>query len=157
MNKFLLILGWSVVLALVLVACGPAASSTTDAVTVLENYYAALTASDLEKAMSYVADDAVFIDPMGRYVGKENIQNVYAAQMNIGGKWEATNISDSNGKGRLVYLFKGYINDVVVFNGPGLTVVKDGKIIFDGSEGNWKGECDRGPSQSFCGDQYSHH
>ena len=152
MSKFLLVLVWSVALALILAACGSPASSTTDSVTVLENYYDALTAGDLEKAMSFVADDAVFIDPMGKYVGKENIQDVYAPQMNRGGKWEPSEIKDVNGKGRLVYDFRAYINDVAVYSGTGLTVVKDGKIIFDGTEFHWKGECDRDASQSFCSD-----
>ena len=152
MNKFLLVLGWSVAVALILAACGSPASSTGDPVTVLENYYDALTADDLEKAMSFVADDAVFIDPMGKYVGKENIQDVYAAQMNIGGRWEPSEIKDVNGKGRLVYDFKAFINDVPVYSGKGLTVVKDGKIIFDGTEFHWKGECDQDPTQSFCAD-----
>ena len=152
MKKLLFIASLSVVLGLLLAACGPADTATSDSVTVLQNYYQALSSSDLDKAMSYVADDAVFIDPMGKYVGKENIQDVYAAQMNIGGKWEATNIKDTNGKGRLVYDFKGFINDMPVYSGPGLTVVKDGKIIFDGTEFHWKGECDRDPSQSFCSD-----
>ena len=152
MKKLFLIVSLSVVLVLVLAACGSADTSTTDSVTVLQNYYQALTSSELDKAMSYVADDAVFIDPMGKYVGKENIQEVYAAQMNIGGKWEPTNIKDTNGKGRLVYDFKAFINDMQVYSGTGLTVVKDGKIIFDGTDYNWKGECDRDASQSFCTD-----
>jgi hypothetical protein len=121
-------------------------------ITVAEDYYAALTAGDLDKAISYVADDAVFIDPMGKYVGLEEIRAAYEGQVNIDGKWEATNIRDSNGKGRLIYEFKAYINKVVVYSRDGLTVVKDGKIIFDGSEFTWKGECKRDPAQSFCAD-----
>ena len=150
MKKLLVIASLSVVL--VLVACGSADTSTADSVTVLEDYYAALTAGDLDKAMSYVADDAVFIDPMGKYVGLEEIRAAYVGQVNIGGKWEPSNIKDTNGKSRLVYDFKAYINDVLVYDGAGLTVVKDAKIIFDGSEFHWKGECDRDPSQSFCAD-----
>ena len=152
MNKFLLVLGWSVTFALILAACGSSAASTADPVTVLEDYNAALTAGDLEKAMSFVADDAIFIDPMRKHVGIAEIRAEYAAQMNIGGKWEPTNIKDTNGKGRLVYDFKAYINDVPVYTGTGLTVVQNGKIIFDGTEFHWKGECEREPSQSFCSD-----
>ena len=152
MKKLLFITSLSVVLVLVLAACGSADTATTDSVTVLQNYYAALTAGDLDKAMSYVADDAVFIDPMGKYVGLEEIRAAYEGQVNIGGKWEPSNIKDTNGKGRLVYDFKAFINDVLVYDGTGLTVVKDGKIIFDGSEFHWKGECDRDASQSFCTD-----
>jgi hypothetical protein len=129
MKMPLLIASLSIVLVLVLAACGSSAASTADPVTVLEDYYAALTAGDLEKAMSFVAADAIF-----------------------GGKWEPTNIKDTNGKGRLVYDFKAYINDVPVYTGTGLTIVKNGKIIFDGAEFYWKGECEREPSQSFCSD-----
>src|SRR4026207_893432 len=152
MKKPLLIASLSIVLVLVLAACGSSAASTADPVTVLEDYTAALTAGDLEKAMSFVADDAIFIDPMRKHVGIAEIRAEYAAQMNIGGKWEPTNIKDTNGKGRLVYDFKAYINDVPVYTGTGLTVVKNGKIIFDGAEFYWKGECEREPSQSFCSD-----
>jgi len=152
MKKPLLIASLSIVLVLVLAACGSADISTTDSVTVLETYYVALTAGDLEKAMSLVADDAVFIDPMGKYVGIEQIHAMYESQMNIGGRWEPSEIKDVNGKGRLVYDFKAFINDMPVYSGKGLTVVKDGKIIFDGTEFYWKGECEREPSQSFCAD-----
>ena len=151
--KILLIqFGWSVLLVLVIVACGSPSSSRTDAVTVLETYYDALTGGDLDKALSLVANNAVFIDPMGKYVGLDEIRAVYEPQMNMGRKWEPTNIKDTNGKGRLVYDFKAYINDMTVYSGEGLTVIKDGKIIFDGSEFTWKGECDRDPAQSFCAD-----
>jgi len=72
--------------------------------------------------------------------------------MNIGGRWEPSEIKDVNGKGRLVYDFNAFINDMPVYSGNGLTVVKDGKIIFDGTEFHWKGERDRDPTQSFCDD-----
>jgi hypothetical protein len=142
----------SIALVIVLAACGLAGTPMTGSVAVLQNYYQALSSNDLDKAMSYVADDAIFIDPRGRYVGMEQIRAAYEGQMNIGGKWEATNIKDTNGKGRLVYDFEGFINDSSVYSGPGLTVVKNGKIIFDGNEFHWKGECDREPSQNFCAD-----
>ena len=152
MKKLFFIPSWLVVFVLVLAACGPVDTTTPDPITVLQNYYQALSSSDLDQAMSYVADDAVFIDPMGKYVGKENIQDVYAAQMNIGGKWEPSNIKDTNSKGRLAYDFKAFINDRQVYSGTGLTVVRDGKIIFDGTDYNWERECKNDPSQSFCSD-----
>jgi ketosteroid isomerase-like protein len=152
MKTLFFIASLSVVLVLVLAACGSADTATPDPVSVLQDYYQALSSNDLDKAMSYVADDAVFLDPMGKYVGKENIRDVYAAQMNIGGKWVATNIKDTNGKGRLVYDFNGFINDSLVYSGTALTVVKDGKIIFDGAEYHWTAECNRDPTQSFCAD-----
>jgi ketosteroid isomerase-like protein len=152
MMKKLVFTSGIILLVLALTACGAAVNSRTDAVIVLENYYDALTAGDLEKAMSFVDDNAVFIDPMGKYVGKENIRKVYAPQMNIGGRWEPSEINDVNGKGRLVYDFTAYLHDSAVYSGTGLTVVKDGKIIFDGSERTWEGECKRDPTQSFCAD-----
>ena len=156
--KKLLITYSAVLCILAIVGCSPTAtpttnpSTTSDAAQTLLDYYQALTDGDIDKALSYVADDAVFIDPMGKYIGKENIRAVYAPQMNKGGRWEPSNIKDVNGKGRLIYDFTAYINDNPVFSGPGLTVVKDGRIIFDGSEASWKGECKRYPAQSFCGD-----
>ena len=149
MKKLLFIICIAI-LPMVMASCG--STTTPNPVTVLQNHYQALSSSDLDKAMSDVDDDAVFIDPMGKYVGKENIRDVFVSQMNIGAKWEVTNIKDTNGKGRLVYDLECFVNDALVCSGPWLTVVKDGKIIFDGSEGDWKGECDRDPSQSFCGD-----
>jgi limonene-1,2-epoxide hydrolase len=157
MNKLLVVSSLLLTLS-AFVACSsgttpsPTGVTTTDAVKILQAYFQALTEGDIDKAMSFVADDAVFIDPMGKYVGEENIRAVYAPQMNKGGRWEPSDINDVNGKGKLIYNFTAYIDDTIVFSGKGLTVVKDGKIIFDGGGASWIRECEREPSQSFCGD-----
>jgi len=148
MNKILFIISWSVILTLVLTACG--APAAADPVTVVENYYDALTASDLEKAMSFFADDAVYLDQMARISGKEDIRAWLQGLIDTGQSYEVSDLTNTNG--RLEYKIKVSVNDRQVYSGLAVTVVKDGKIIFDGTKALWDAECNRDASLPFCAD-----
>jgi hypothetical protein len=92
----------------------------------------ALKARDIDKVMSFVADDAVFIDPGGRYSGQAEIRATTQSAINDGVIVEVSNVSDTNG--RLVYEYEVFVDGGLFTLGTGLTIVKDGKIVFDGTE-----------------------
>ena len=65
-----------VTVSLFLAACAPVAPATpakdlSDPLTLVTEYYAAIEASDIEKAMRFVSDDYVMTDPTGFTIGRE--------------------------------------------------------------------------------------
>ena len=135
---------------LILVACGPAAP---DPVTVYQSFLEAVNAKQLDEAMSFVADDAVFVDGMSKYSGKEEIRAYLLPQINMDGKGEASEIVDTNG--RLDYNFKAFVTGNEVYSGTGLTIVENGKIIFDGKDYLLAAESKLDASQGFCAEKYN--
>ena len=133
--------------SLLLAACAPSASTPNPAA-ILEGYIHSFNARQLDEAISLVADDAVFIDPGGKYVGEAQIRATLQSAINDGVTLEVSNISDTNG--RLVYEYKVFVGGGLFTSGTGLTIVQDGKIIFDGTEETWTEECNRDASQRFC-------
>jgi hypothetical protein len=150
--KKLLLVSCVAPLLLGLVACGSPAASTPDPVTVYQSFLEAVNAKQLDEAMSFIADDAVFIDGMGKYSGKEEIQAYLLPQINVDGKGEASDFVNTNG--RLDYNFKAFVSGNEVYSGTSMTIVEDGKIIFDGKDYIWNRECEQDASQSFCGEKY---
>jgi ketosteroid isomerase-like protein len=100
---------------------------------VVGRYYQALNAKDLELAMSFVASDAVFINPTGTYEGTEAIRESLGGLNKDGITFEVSNLHGF--LGRIVYDYKVMQGENLLDQGSnGLTIVKDGKIIFDGTE-----------------------
>ena len=96
-------------------------------------YYDALNAKDIDKAMSFIAPDAVFINPNGTFSGaaeiKQSLEEGFAVELtfNLGNFREDA--------GRVVYDYEVLVAGEIVETGTdGLTIVKDGKIVFDGTE-----------------------
>jgi hypothetical protein len=147
-KRFLLIL--FIILAQTLAACAPAAS-TPEPASILLGYYDALEARDIDKVMSFWADDAVYSDGSVRQSGQEEIRAGQQSAINDRVTVEVSNINDTNG--RLVYDYKVLVDGRLWLSGTGLTIVQDGKIIFDGTEATWTEECNRDSSQSFCATQ----
>jgi hypothetical protein len=137
-----------VVLAQILAACGSATASTPEPTGVLQGYYDALQARDIEKLMSFVADNAVFLDQGLRYSGHAEIRASLQSAIKDYVTVDVSNVSDTNG--RLVYDFRVFVSKTPVLSGTGLTIVRDGKIIFDGTEESWAAECERDSTQGFC-------
>lgn len=74
MNRIVM-LSLIVIIAL-LTACQSATSGQpTDPAAVMDAYTEAINAHDVEKALSYVADDAVYERPNGAFNGKAEIRN----------------------------------------------------------------------------------
>jgi hypothetical protein len=65
--------GFAFMLAMWLVGCA-AASQPTDPAAVMDAYTVAINAGDVEKALSFVADDAVYNRPAGQFKGKAEIR-----------------------------------------------------------------------------------
>lgn len=122
----------SLVLLALLVGCQSNATGNPDAVQVVKDYYAALNEGQIDKAMTYVSDEASFINPTGTYVGKAAIQESLQGLATDGITFDLSGFEDDNG--RIVYDYKVMQGDQVLDQGSGgLTIVRDGKIIFDGT------------------------
>ena len=126
---------------LAIVAFGLAATSFAEAasprpgnaVQIVKAFYADVNANRIDKAMRYVAPTAVFINPIGKYTGKPAIRAFLQRGASEGIVFEHTNFRVHGG--RVVYDFRVKQNSSIVAAGKdGLTVVKAGKIVFDGTE-----------------------
>jgi hypothetical protein len=151
--KKLALIGLTALLLFVLVACsGPAATSspepTPEPASVLQGFMDALAAKDIDAVMSFWAEDAVQIDQFGRNVGLEEIRASHQSAIDDDVTFEVSNVTESNG--RLVYDYRVFNSGVLVASGTGLTIVEDGKIVFDGTEESLAAECERDASQTFC-------
>ena len=74
MNRLLVVL--LIVVTTLLTACqsGGGSSQPTDPAAVMDAYTAAINAHDVEGALSYVADNAVYHRPAGDFNGKEEVR-----------------------------------------------------------------------------------
>jgi ketosteroid isomerase-like protein len=100
---------------------------------VVQKYYDALNAKNLDLAMSFIASDALFINPTGTYEGADAIRDSLVGLNTDGITFELSNFRNTEGK--IVYDYKVVQNGNLLDQGTnGLTVVKDGLVIFDGTE-----------------------
>jgi ketosteroid isomerase-like protein len=103
-----------------------------DAVGVVEAYYAALNAGDLEGTMGFVADEALFRNPLGEYTGSEAISTHLASVIADGLTFTLTDFRVCDG--RVVYDYEVLQNGTPIGSGDDrLTIAQDGKIVFDGT------------------------
>jgi hypothetical protein len=135
-----------------LAACGPAATPTPDPISILQGYYDAVNAKDIDKAMSFIAEDAVFTGELGAtFSGHPEIRATLQSAIDAGVTFEVSDVRATNG--RLVYEYLAHVPNVLSPSGTGLAIVKDGKIIFDGTEATWTEECAKDATQRFCAEQ----
>lgn len=134
MNIKRILLTLMVTLTVVLAACGPAATPTPpDPAAVVQRYYEAVNTKQLDTAMTFIADNAVFVNPYGKFTGKDDIRASLQLVMNDGITFDLSNFRDTNG--RVVYDYKVFVNGEEVEVGTdGLTIVRDGKITLDSTE-----------------------
>lgn len=100
---------------------------------VVQRYYAAVNAKDTDKAMSYLASNAVFANPTGKYTTPAEIRASLDGLAKDGISFELSNFSEQ--AGRVVYDYKVLMGSDVLDSGTdGLTIVQDGLIVFDGTE-----------------------
>ncbi|WP_374687643.1 nuclear transport factor 2 family protein [Promineifilum sp.] len=131
MKKYLVVIG--ALLVLLLSACGGMAQNEPDPVTVVQEFYTAIAEKQLETAMSHVADDALFINPTGTFTGKDEVRENISALIDGGFVFELRDLVNTNGK--VNYGYTLYIGGEAVEEGDnGVTIVKDGKVVFDGLE-----------------------
>ena len=100
--------------------------------------------------MKFLSDDAVVIDRTGRLDGSQAIRhdlelNFVPGQM----RFELSDLSSDGNE--VTYTIKVYEDDTLVATyDDGLTIVVDGKIIFDGQERYRSIKCNQDPAQAFC-------
>ena len=100
---------------------------------VVQKYYEAVNAKNLDLAMAFIAPDSLFINPTGTYEGAEAIRASLAGLNTDGITFDLSNFR--NTEGRIVYDYKVMQGGNLLDQGTnGLTVVKDGLVIFDGTE-----------------------
>jgi len=100
---------------------------------IVQKYYDALNAKNLDLAMTYIAREAVFINPTGTYEGPDAIRDSLAGLNTDGITFELSNFRNTTGS--VLYDYKVMQGSNLLDQGTnGLTVVKDGKIVFDGTE-----------------------
>jgi len=100
---------------------------------IVQKYYEALNAKKLDFAISFIAGDAVFINPTGTYKGKSAIHESLKSLNTDGITFDLSNFRNTSGK--VVYDYKVMQGTNLLDQGTdGLTIVKDGKIVFDGTE-----------------------
>ncbi len=100
---------------------------------VVQKYYDALNGKNLDLAMTYIAPDALFINPTGTYEGADAIRDSLAGLNTDGITFDLSNFR--NTEGQIVYDYKVMQGANLLDQGTnGLTVVKDGKVVFDGTE-----------------------
>ncbi|HJS17182.1 MAG TPA: nuclear transport factor 2 family protein [Anaerolineales bacterium] len=100
---------------------------------IVQKYYEALNAKQLDLAMSFIALDALFINPTGTYEGGAAIRESLAGLNTDGITFDLSNFRNTDGQ--VVYDYKVMQGANLLDQGTnGLTVVKDGKIVFDGTE-----------------------
>jgi hypothetical protein len=130
MKKYIVVIG--AILVLLLAACsGGAAQTETDPITIVREFYAAIAGQEVDKAMTYVAEDAQFINPTGTYNGKDEVRGNIQALSDGKFVFELRDLKNDNGL--VTYGYTLYIDGEAVEEGDnGATVVRDGKIVFDG-------------------------
>ncbi len=83
--------------------------------------------------MFFIAPDAIFINPTGTYEGTASIRESLAGLNTDGITFDLSNFRNTDGQ--IVYDYKVLQGGNVLDQGTnGLTVVKDGLVIFDGTE-----------------------
>jgi hypothetical protein len=124
---------------LAVVAVGHAATSSVAAgprpeiaVQIVKAFYADVNANEIDKAMHYVGPGADFINRTGKYTGRAAVREFLRRGASGGIVYEHTNFRVDSG--RVVYDFRvKQYGSVVAAGNDGLTVVKAGRIVFDGT------------------------
>lgn len=133
MGKSLSALFLGSLLVFIMSACQSNITTDSEAVAIVQAYYDALNQQQIDKAMTYIADDASFINPTGSYEGKEAIQSSLEGLATDGITFKLNAFKDDNG--RVTYDYEVLMGEQVLDTGSnGLTIVRDGKIVFDGTE-----------------------
>jgi ketosteroid isomerase-like protein len=100
---------------------------------VVQKYYEALNAQKLDLAMSFIAPDALFVNPTGTYEGADAIRESLAGLNTDGITFNLSNFRNTSGT--IAYDYEVLQSGNVLDKGTnGLTIVQSGWITFDGTE-----------------------
>jgi hypothetical protein len=124
------------VLAVIWMAPAPVSAQPMDPAAVIDAYTAAINAHDLEAALAFVSDDAVYMRPAGRYVGiaevAEFIDGLIQQQVRIELIGERQVL-----RNYVTWTSRVTLTDPMNPNAPPMvltnqseSIVRDGKIVF---------------------------
>ena len=124
-------------LAVILINLVAACTSTTppSPTSIVQSYYAAINGKKLDEALNYLHNDILLTTPNGKTQGKDAVSKYLAQMLKDDFKSENSNYREKNGEVRYDYIVY-FGGSEVDRNTNGLTIVKDGKIIFDGLDGD---------------------
>jgi ketosteroid isomerase-like protein len=100
---------------------------------IVQHYYDAVNRGAIDEAAVFIADDAIFINPTGSYTGKAEIVASLRTQAKDGLMFELSNFREQDGRVVYDYVVKAG-GDVLDKGADGVTTVKNGQIVFDGTE-----------------------
>lgn len=108
-------------------------STALDPIAIVQTAYEAIANGDVDTVAALYADDVALTYPGGKIQGKDAALTILRAWIADGFHSENSNYRENNGEVR--YDYKVFFGDELVDeNTNGLTIVKDGEIIFDGLE-----------------------
>lgn len=122
--------------AFLLAGCQSTTSTRpTDPAAVMDAYTAAINAHDVEAALAYVADDAVYNRPTGQFTGKEQIRGFIESLIARNVRVELVGERQVQGD-RVTWTSRVFLSDPENPDGPPLeivnnseSVVQNGKIV----------------------------
>lgn len=136
-----------IAIALSLISCAP--SQPTDPIGIMQESNERLNAGDVDGFMQFFAEDAVMSDERGKTVGFQAIREYM--QKEVVDKGIRFELSDLSVDGNIVtYACHAYMGNMDLGTYSGLDVIKDGKIIYEGSVDVYRLDCEKDPSQAFC-------
>src|SRR5688572_24278708 len=128
-----------VLLIFTLVACVPSSTADIqpageDELTVFKHFYEATSAKDINRAMTFVAEDAIFANEQGRWSGPGPIRAyLHGGLIENNITFELSDFKQTGNK--ITYTYKILMNGNEIDTGQdGLAIVENSKIIFFGTE-----------------------
>jgi limonene-1,2-epoxide hydrolase len=113
--------------------CGGAKPASPDPVQIVKAFFDAVNAHQIDKAMSYISPKAVFDEPIGTFTGRAAVRGLVRREVEHQVVFHHSNFRVHGG--RVVYDFRitQYPTGIVATGDDGLTIVKNGKIVWDGT------------------------
>jgi limonene-1,2-epoxide hydrolase len=113
--------------------CGGAQSASRGPAQVVKAFFDAVNAGQIDKAMNYVSPKAVFDEPIGTFTGRAAVRGLVQREVKNQVLFHHSNFRVHGG--RVVYTFRvtQYPEGIIATGNDGLTIVKDGKIVWDGT------------------------
>jgi limonene-1,2-epoxide hydrolase len=115
--------------------CGEGRSASGGPVQIVKAFFDDLNAHQIDKAMRYVSPKAIFDEPIGRFTGRTAIRGLLRREVFR----DRIVVHHSNFRvhgDRVVYDYRLTADPggIVATGNNGLDIVKDGKIVYDGTE-----------------------
>jgi limonene-1,2-epoxide hydrolase len=113
--------------------CGDGRPASGDPVQIVKAFFDDINTGQVDKAMRYVSPKAVFDEPIGTFRGRAAVRGLLRREVSHQVVFHHSNFRVHGG--RVVYDFRitQYPEGIIATGTDGLTIVKDGKIVWDGT------------------------